>query len=88
MLVPVEDVLVSFPYDAGCVDEDQNGVCDAGDVDTPNPTELAIAIQYDHETMDAPVVVAKGAGVVAQRIRRLALENNIPVVERKELARV
>ena len=57
------------------------------DVVVTNPTELAIAIRYDHETMDAPVVVAKGAGVVAQRIRRLALENNIPVVERKELAR-
>jgi flagellar biosynthetic protein FlhB len=57
------------------------------DVVVTNPTELAIAIQYNHETMDAPVVVAKGAGVVAQRIRRLALENSIPVVERKELAR-
>jgi flagellar biosynthetic protein FlhB len=34
-----------------------------------------------------PVVIAKGAGVLAQRIRRLALENNIPIVERKELAR-
>ena len=52
-----------------------------------NPTELAIAIQYDIETMAAPIVVAKGAGSVALRIRRLALENNIPVVERKELAR-
>src|SRR5690606_33900589 len=35
-----------------------------------NPTELAIAIRYDPETMAAPVVVAKGAGVIAQRIRR------------------
>ena len=57
------------------------------DVVVTNPTELAIAIRYDHETMDAPVVQAKGAGVVAQRIRRLALENDIPVIERKELAR-
>jgi flagellar biosynthetic protein FlhB len=57
------------------------------DVVVTNPTELAIAIRYDHETMEAPVVQAKGAGVVAQRIRRLALENNIPVIERKELAR-
>ena len=52
-----------------------------------NPTELAIAIQYDIETMAAPIVVAKGAGSVALRIRRLALEHNVPVVERKELAR-
>jgi flagellar biosynthetic protein FlhB len=34
------------------------------------------------------VVVAKGAGVLAQRIRRLALENNVPIVERKPLARL
>ena len=57
------------------------------DVVVTNPTELAIAIRYDHETMDAPLVQAKGAGVVAQRIRRIALENNIPVIERKDLAR-
>ena len=57
------------------------------DVVVTNPTELAIAIRYDHESMDAPVVQAKGAGVVAQRIRRIALENNIPVIERKDLAR-
>jgi flagellar biosynthetic protein FlhB len=56
------------------------------DVIVTNPTELAIAIHYDYDTMPAPVVVAKGAGVLAQRIRRLGLENNIPVVERKELA--
>ncbi|MEW4454308.1 flagellar biosynthesis protein FlhB [Bremerella sp. JC817] len=57
------------------------------DVVVTNPTELAIALKYDPYEMSAPVVVAKGAGTVAQRIRRLALENNIPVVERKELAR-
>lgn len=56
------------------------------DVVVTNPTELAVAIQYDPETMAAPVVVAKGAGMVAQRIRRLALENNIPIVEKKPLA--
>jgi flagellar biosynthetic protein FlhB len=58
------------------------------DVVVTNPTELAIAIQYDPEKMKAPIVVAKGAGVVAQRIRRLALEHNIPVVERKPLAQL
>jgi flagellar biosynthetic protein FlhB len=56
------------------------------DVVITNPTELAIAIQYDIETMAAPVVVAKGAGVLAQRIRRLALEHGIPIVEKKPLA--
>jgi flagellar biosynthetic protein FlhB len=52
-----------------------------------NPTELAIAIEYHPETMDAPIVSAKGAGAVAQRIRRLALEHGVPIIERKELAR-
>ncbi len=56
------------------------------DVVVTNPTHLAIAIQYDAATMAAPIVVAKGAGVLADRIRRLALEHNIPIVERKPLA--
>jgi flagellar biosynthetic protein FlhB len=58
------------------------------DVIITNPTELSIAVQYDPKEMAAPVVVAKGAGVLAQRIRRLALENNIPIVERKPLAQL
>jgi flagellar biosynthetic protein FlhB len=57
------------------------------DVVVTNPTELAIAIKYDHKSMEAPIVTAKGAGEVAQKIRRIALENNVPIVERKELAR-
>jgi flagellar biosynthetic protein FlhB len=64
----------------------QSAVPDA-DVVITNPTELAIAIKYDHETMIAPIVTAKGAGNVAEKSRRLALENNVPIVERKELAR-
>ncbi|MHB8968993.1 MAG: flagellar biosynthesis protein FlhB [Pirellulaceae bacterium] len=56
------------------------------DVVVTNPTELAVAIQYDPDTMEAPIVVAKGAGVLAQRIRRLALDHNIPILERKPLA--
>lgn len=56
------------------------------DVVITNPTELAVAIQYELETMAAPIVVAKGAGVIAQRIRKLALEHGIPVVEKKPLA--
>jgi len=58
------------------------------DVVVTNPTELAVAIQYEPAEMAAPVVVAKGAGVLAQRIRQLALEHNIPVVERKPLAQL
>lgn len=58
------------------------------DVVVTNPTELAVAIQYEPTEMAAPVVVAKGAGTMAQRIRRLALENSIPIVERKPLAQL
>lgn len=58
------------------------------DVVVSNPTELAIAIKYDPLSMPAPIVLAKGAGVLAQKIRRIALENGIPVVERKPLAQV
>ena len=58
------------------------------DVVVTNPTELAVAIQYDIETMAAPIVVAKGAGVIAAQIRRLALENGIPIIEKKPLAQV
>lgn len=57
-----------------------------GDVTITNPTELAVTIQYDPQTMKAPIVVAKGAGLVAQRIRRLSLEHGIPIVEKKPLA--
>ena len=56
------------------------------DVIVTNPTELAIAIQYDPEAMAAPIVVAKGAGMLAQRIRRLGLELSIPIIEKKPLA--
>jgi flagellar biosynthetic protein FlhB len=58
------------------------------DVVVTNPTELAVAIQYEAEEMAAPIVLAKGAGVLAQRIRRLALEHSIPIVERKPLAQL
>ena len=51
-----------------------------------NPTHLAIALKFDR-SMQAPVVVAKGAGVIAQRIRAIANENDVPVVEQKPLAR-
>ncbi|MCO6047341.1 flagellar biosynthesis protein FlhB [Aeoliella sp. ICT_H6.2] len=65
-----------------------SGAVPQADVVITNPTELAVAIKYEHGQMAAPVVVAKGAGVLAQRIRRLALENNIPIVERKPLAQL
>ncbi len=56
------------------------------DVIITNPTRLAIAIRYDSATMAAPQVVAKGAGVIAHRIKEIARENNIPLMEDKPLA--
>ncbi len=57
------------------------------DVVITNPTELAIAIKYDAETMAAPRVVAKGAGYMAARIRQIAIKSGVPIIERKPLAR-
>lgn len=52
-----------------------------------NPTHLSIALKYDSDTMSAPKVVAKGAGAVALRMRKIAEENGVPIIERKPLAR-
>jgi flagellar biosynthetic protein FlhB len=52
-----------------------------------NPTHYAVALQYDHGAMAAPVVVAKGVDAVALRIREIATENNVPLVENRPLAR-
>ncbi|MFH2093664.1 MAG: flagellar biosynthesis protein FlhB [Pseudomonadota bacterium] len=57
------------------------------DVVVTNPTRLAVALKYDKEQMDAPFVVAKGAGAIAKNIRRIAMENDVPLVEDKQLAR-
>jgi len=58
------------------------------DVVVTNPTRLAVAICYDKETMRAPKIVAKGARLVAKRIRELARENEVPIVEDPPLARL
>ncbi len=52
-----------------------------------NPTAYAVALRYEPAKMEAPRVVAKGARRVAERIRELAVENDVPIVERPELAR-
>ena len=57
------------------------------DVVVTNPTHYAVAIKFDARTMDAPVVVAKGADFLAFQIRKIAAEHDIPVVEQKALAR-
>ena len=57
------------------------------DVIVTNPTHISIAIKYDTENFAAPLVVAKGVGPIAMRIREIAKENGIPLVEDKPLAR-
>ena len=58
------------------------------DVVITNPTHLAVAIKYDKEKYDAPVVIAKGADYLAQKIKDVARENDIEIVENKPLARM
>ena len=58
------------------------------DVIITNPTHLAIAIQYDPANMQAPIVVAKGADFIAEKIRDIARENDVPLIENKPLAQV
>ncbi|MCM2280816.1 MAG: flagellar biosynthesis protein FlhB [Bdellovibrionaceae bacterium] len=57
------------------------------DVIVTNPTHIAVALRYDPATMAAPQVIAKGAGLIAEKIKSLARENNIPIMENKPLAR-
>lgn len=57
------------------------------DVVITNPTHFAIALKYDDESMDAPVVIAKGADFVAQKIKLIAKENDVVMVENRPLAR-
>jgi flagellar biosynthetic protein FlhB len=52
-----------------------------------NPTHLAIALKYDSKNMQAPQVVAKGAGYIAEKIKEIAKSNRVPVIENKPLAR-
>lgn len=57
------------------------------DVVVTNPTHLAVALKYDKSRGDAPIVVAKGADLIAEKIREIARKHRVPVVENKPLAR-
>ncbi len=57
------------------------------DVVITNPTHYAVAIEYKHEKMDVPVLLAKGVDDVAMRIREAATEHDIPIIENPPLAR-
>jgi len=57
------------------------------DVVVTNPTHYAVALKYDLDKSSAPVMVAKGLDLIAQRIKAIAEENNVPIVENVGLAR-
>lgn len=57
------------------------------DVVVTNPTHIAVALKYDPQVADAPVVLAMGERKVAERIKELAREHGVPTVENKPLAR-
>lgn len=57
------------------------------DVVITNPTHYAVALKYDENKLDAPYVVAKGADYVAQKIKYIAKENDVIIVENRSLAR-
>jgi len=57
------------------------------DVVITNPTHFAVALKYDNKEMDAPKVVAKGKNFMAQRIKDIARESGVPIMEDKPLAR-
>jgi flagellar biosynthesis protein FlhB len=58
------------------------------DVVITNPTHLSIAVRYNSKEMEAPMIVAKGAGHIAMRIREIAREHDIPLVENPPVARL
>jgi flagellar biosynthetic protein FlhB len=57
------------------------------DVIVTNPTHYAVALRYDEKKMNAPKVLAKGAGEIALRIRELGTEHRVPILEAPPLAR-
>jgi flagellar biosynthesis protein FlhB len=57
------------------------------DVVVSNPTHYAVALKWDEKKMSAPQVVAKGADYMAERIKEVARQNGVPVLERRPLAR-
>lgn len=58
------------------------------DVVITNPTHFAVAVSYDSQVSEAPIVIAKGADYLAQKIKEVARENQIEIVENKPLARM
>ncbi len=57
------------------------------DVVITNPTHVAVALRYDSGSMESPSVVAKGAGVLAEKIKQVARHAGVPIIENRSLAR-
>ena len=76
-----------------CSAEERRWACFSGLIEVPrktgntNPTHVAVALKYDQTQMASPAVLAKGYDDVAQKIKAIAAEHNIPMVENIELAR-
>lgn len=58
------------------------------DVVVTNPVRFAVALRYNAREMDVPVVTAKGARLLAERIREIAIEHDVPIVQKPDLARM
>ncbi len=58
------------------------------DVIVTNPEHLAVALRYEADVMTSPAIIAMGAGFIAEKIKEIAREHNIPIVEDKPLAQV
>src|SRR5690606_28636276 len=59
----------------------------SADVVVTNPTRYAVALRYAQDAAGAPVVLAKGTGLIAARIREIAAEHKVPLLEAPSLAR-
>jgi len=57
------------------------------DVVVTNPTHIAVALKYEPSYMNAPIVIAKGEGIFAERIKQIARDNDVYIIENKPLAR-
>ena len=58
------------------------------DVIITNPTHFAIALVYDQGAMQAPMVIAKGKGFIAEKIKEIGRKNSVPIIENKPLAQL
>lgn len=60
----------------------------SADVVVTNPTHISIALRYSSDEMDAPLIIAKGTDIIAMKIREIARQNDIPIIENPPVARL